>query len=888
MGGRKGFAILVVAGLVAAAVAALAAGDGAALQNRRAPGILRLGETVEATLAAGEIGVYRIAVVASDYLRITIEQPGGLIVNVVSPTGEPVASLHRVEPLDRPERVSWIADITGEYRVELQSRNGALPSGPHRVRFDEQRGALPDDASRVDGERRFEAAERLRRERRAEPSRAAIVEYEAALGRWRSLGDERGEADALLGIGLTYRQLSENGPALDHYRKSLPLHRAAGDRWSEALTLENMALVYRTSGELDRAVDHYEQAIGLGRSIGDARVEAEALNGLARLLFELGNYQGALAHVEQVLQTLALGDRRAQAYGLTTSGSVYWTLGDEERAIEFFSQALRLRQEIGDRDAEASALANLAHVHLSAGRRREGLDHLQKALGLSRVFGNRRTQALILIPLGWAYQLLGDHRAAYDALTEALQLSRAIGERNSEGYALAKLALSEARLGWEATARQHAALAQSIMGALGDPRGETEALAAMANLEESTGNLSHAREYAEAALAIIEAQRTSITAENTRSTYLAMVRGMYELYVDVLMRLHAVDPSAGHVSRALHAAERARARSLLDALTEARRSIREGVAPDLIEREQDIRRRLNTNAAKLAGLGAGPHSEDQRTLLERELESLVSRYRDLEADIRRRSPRFATLTQPVPLTLQQIQEQVLDDKTLLLEYALGTDRSYLWAVSKTSMTAHELPGRAVIEEAARRTHELMQASHRPGRSAQARLAAAELSRLLLAPAVESLADRRLLIVPDGALQFVPFAALPRPAPAPGTGGLEPLVVHHEIVVLPSASVVPALRASRPERVVDRTVAILADPVLQPSDPRLPASVRVAHQQATPGAAEPRDLLRSATDVGTVRFERLRFTRHEAQAIAALAGKPECSSHSISTRAARPP
>src|SRR5262249_11123778 len=162
-------------------------------------------------------------------------------------------------------------------------------------------------------------------------------------------------------------------------------------------------------------------------------------------------------------------------------------------------------------------------------------------------------------------------------------------------------------------------------------------------------------------------------------------------------------------------------------------------------------------------------------------------------------------TQPQPLNLTEIQQQVLDPDTLLLEYSLGDDASYLFLVSQASITSHRLPKRAEIEAAARRVRELLIAPQpQPGDTKakyQARIKearegywpqAAELSRILLGPIASQLGRKRLAIVADGALQYIPFAALPAPSHGNGGGrnsGAEPppLFVEHEIVSLPSAS-----------------------------------------------------------------------------------------------------
>src|SRR5262249_29146506 len=148
-------------------------------------------------------------------------------------------------------------------------------------------------------------------------------------------------------------------------------------------------------------------------------------------------------------------------------------------------------------------------------------------------------------------------------------------------------------------------------------------------------------------------------------------------------------------------------------------------------------------------------------------------YQETEALIRRTSPRYAAFTQPQPLSVKEIQQQVLDPETLLLEYSLGEGRSFLWAVTPASITSYVLPSRAEIEAAARRVYDVLTARNRhlPGETPDQWLtrvtragveyskAAATLSRIVLGPVAGQLGKKRLMIVSDGALQYIPFGVL---------------------------------------------------------------------------------------------------------------------------------
>ena len=246
---------------------------------------------------------------------------------------------------------------------------------------------------------------------------------------------------------------------------------------------------------------------------------------------------------------------------------------------------------------------------------------------------------------------------------------------------------------------------------------------------------------------------------------------------------------------------------------------------------------------------------------------------------------------------------MLDSDTLLLEYALGEDRSYLWAVTNSSIDSFELPKRAEVEAAARRAYDLLTARNRclEGETTQQRSmrlvqaeaeyfgAAEALSRMVLSPAASLLTAKRLLIVCEGALQYIPFAALPMPvagdSQSQSPASYLPLIVDHEIVSLPSASALAVLRREIAGRKpAEKAVAVLADPVFDNGDDRLLRTIRLrktTQKSAMLGGSRqwPTDVERALRDVGLGnggQISRLPFTRREAEAIRAVARFPGAS------------
>jgi CHAT domain-containing protein len=350
------------------------------------------------------------------------------------------------------------------------------------------------------------------------------------------------------------------------------------------------------------------------------------------------------------------------------------------------------------------------------------------------------------------------------------------------------------------------------------------------------------------------------------------------------MQMRKQNPATALDAAALTVSERARARSLLELLTEARAAIRQGVDGSLLDRERSLQQRLNAKAAAQVNLLNRKHTPEQVDAAAKEISAITDEYEEVRAQIRARSPRYAALTQPQPLSLAEIQQQALDEDTLLLEYAFGEKRSYLWLVSQRSIDSYELPPRAEIEAATRRVYDLF--TTRPKRGtppdpqfiAQARA----LSGMLLGPVAPRLAGKRLVVVAPGALSYLPFAALPAPEyKKPPAGDYEPLIAEHEVVSIPSASVLSIIRREMAGRQrAAKSIAVLADPVFEETDPRL-ASAKNGNSSGEPLAAPASDaeLSELTRAIRTMNFSdaragftRLAFSRQEAESVIALTPK----------------
>ena len=571
----------------------------------------------------------------------------------------------------------------------------------------------------------------------------------------RQVGDKAGEATTLNNIGGVYNALGDKQIALDYLNQSLPLSRQVGDKAGEATTLSNIGLVYSDLGDKQQALEFYNQSLPLSRQVGDKAGEATTLSNIGAVYSDLGDSQQALEFYNQSLPLRRqVGDKAGEAVTLNNIGGVYDALGDKQQALDFYNQSLPLSRQVGDQAGEAVTLNNIGRVYDALGDKQIALDFYNQSLPLWRQVGDKAGEATTLNNIGGVYDDLGDKQQALDFYNQSLPLRRQVGDKAGEAVTLNNIGAVYNDLGDKQQALDFYNQSLPLSRQVGDKAGEARTLFNFAFVKRSQGNLTEALTDMESAINIIEELRTKIISQDLRTSYFATVQDYYELYIYLLMELHEQNPNQGYDAKALHASERGRARSLLDILAESGADIKKGVDPQLLAEEKKLLQRL-TALDQSRQLNPGERDIEE---LKQEIEAVRRELQNLEVEIKRNSPQYANLNNPSPLTASEIQQQVLDDETVLLVYSLGTERSFLWLVSTTEVKSYQLPKREEIEALATSFLEEIQSLAVVPPSGE------KLSQILLSPVINQLGNKRLVIVGDGILQTVPFAALPLTSP----------------------------------------------------------------------------------------------------------------------------
>ena len=818
---------------------------------------------LENDIAGAATSFYQVAVPSGHAVRVLVDQHEADLVLSVSPTAGTSG------PTDMRERglesVTLVADEARAFTIAVRAKRADQPRTRYRIGLDSAPHPTTDhDRQRQTAEGLETAGKQLVSD--APPkSLEALARFGGALRVWRALDDATGKALTLTAMGDIHYGLGQFAEAASVYAEALDLSRSLHLSYQVALIENNLGVGQGQRGFLDEARAHFAAAHALWPSLPGTDVEAAAtLANEGAMFVEYGDYQEALERFQSVLKLLE--NRPGQEnipIVLINLGVTYRALGDLDAAQETLVRSLPLFKLPQFAMPKVKAQLRLAQVALERGDAQTAEASVREALPVIRGAQDAVAEADAVDLLGQVAALVGHTEEALATHTQALNLYRRADARRGMATALHHIGLAARSLGRAEAARDALTEALTIRRAASLRDEEGESHYELGLLEQQAGALPSARSHLSAALDLVEDVRGRVAGEYSRTTYLASRQKYFAALIDVLMQLHTQQPTHGFSAEAFETSERESARSLLDALRESGTDIRRGVAPTMLEEERAEQQQVNFWSNRLARLLNQTGKEQEASDATRTLNEHLTAFRAIEARIRAASPRGVVLPAPSILRLGEIQRQILDSDTLLLRFALGERRSYAWIVTKQSMRVVTLPAKAAIESVARPVVDIVSgwqtATASGDRGEQFRRAAEALSTMLLGSAAKDLAKGRLLIVCEGLLQVVPFAALPEP----GLG--DPLIVRHEIVMLPSASALAALKQQFGKRPpAPKTVAVLADAVYEADDPRISRS---------PGEPEDSRAPNVVDDVDESTVGRLAFAKEEGLGILGLVPTP---------------
>jgi CHAT domain-containing protein len=776
-------------------------------------------------LAPGEVHRYRLPLKAGDLLRLVVDQQRiDLIVTLKDPSGATVLQVDRLINDRGLELVLAVAAASGIHTLVIDG--AAEGPGRYEARIEALRPASEADRRSAAAYRSFWEADGLRPEETEE----AMMRWTAALATWRELEETALEGEVLARMAWQHYNAREEQASADLYRQAADVFARAGNpRW-EAISRNGLSANLLPLGESEEAFRQSTAALRLAHQAGDPINQAKALHGLGQALRHQAELQSALDHYRRALALWPQNDRILRPATLHQLGVLQARfLHDERRGRERLLQSRAAwGPEPDQQRLKATTSSQLGRIAYEQGQPAEARRYFEEALQLRGETG-RCASAVIRARLALALEAQGARAEADARLAEALEaVGTATCLRSEPTVHLLSGDLAEKR-GDHAKALASFRRCDELFARLSDRMGRADSLAGIARAARSLGSLPEAREASRQALGIVEGVRPTVLNEELRTSFFSGAQSWFDTHIDLLLEMD----NAEDTEEAWATAERARARALGDLLVEAGTGLRRTAPPGLLERERTLQRQLNDLESQR--LKANESKLEKLRPLQAAIDPLVAELEALRGEIRRSSPRYASLIRPEPFSPAEARRELLDDDTVLLEYRLGEAASTVWAVTREGVTAARLPSRRKIEPLALEAAARLRSLEWPGENPPV---LCELSRILLAPVAASLGHRRLAVVADGALEILPFAALPVPTDPVACARASFLGDTHEIVSLPSAAALLMQRRLLAGRPPAPGWLAVVDPIQEPG-------------RALPGAAAEAAAIQTGLPAGKV-------------------------------------
>lgn len=661
------------------------------------------------------------------------------------------------------------------------------------------------------------------------------LEEGLSIAREEGYGPDELEAALLNGLGNAHHTLGNKETAHEHYQQALAIARELKDTKVESQILYNVGSYYADTGRAADALVAFERYFAILKTTGDLPEQLEALHIINRLhretnqhekefeslqqmlslaqktknrvregvtLLNLGIYcqnrlrlQEAVEYYHRALATSRQPPNPAlEGSSLSHLGGVYLELHLDEEALDHYEQALEvLHRAGGARQLEAEIHNSMAHLYAGSDNWEQQMSHLQKSLTLAREARDGRLERNSLLNLAQLYERVGNIGEALQRCKEVLAIDSEHQNQLGMGDALCYMGELLRRIGEAEAAISQCQRALKLARKIHHHGGTVNALCGLARAYCDKGSFNQAAPHFEDAIEIYEAARRDMLSPDWRTARSSIGHHVYLDYIRLLVEQN-------EFARALFFAERRKARVFLDLLAETRADVYQGIDPAARHKQEALAselRNLHEQVTAQLQMPEAIRDVDLVASLEARQREAELAYQINEAEIRRSNPRYTSIVAPEVWEVKRLHDELLDEKTVLMEYVLDEPKSWLFAVSKSELKVFTLPSKEKIEAKADQLYEAIKNRE------DFISVALDLYEALIKPAEEFILDKRLLIVPDEKLHFIPFATLLTEPIHPGhpirLADLPYLIRRNAIAYAPSASVAGFLESDRRQR-----------------------------------------------------------------------------------------
>ncbi len=578
-----------------------------------------------------------------------------------------------------------------------------------------------------------------------------------------TLGEQHPEvAQTYHRMGVTYADQGDYNQALVFHQKALSIQLGAlGDQHPDvARTYSRMGVVYRRKGDHERALVFINRALVIGRiTLGDRHPKLAGIyHNLGNVYFDQRDFDQALRCYENSLaiNLAKLGEQHLYvSYDYNNIGNAYQMKGDFVQALRFLQKSVSIKRTVlGEQHSDvAMGYGNIGEIYRKKGDSNRALRFYQKALAIHLASpGTYHSElAEIYISIGDVYE----NRSVYDQAMVFYQ----------QAINASVLEFSN----------------RTDNPTLNDVLFEQTLLASLAKKAETLANRfakqSHHLHDLEAAVStyrlasqLIDQMRSGYKAQGSKLFLAQQATQIYDEAIQASLQLHRATQRNEHKDTAFQFAEKSKAGVMLEALSEAEAKQFAGIPDSLLAQERQLRLDLTFYDKSLIEEKLQGEAGDSAkiALWENKVFNLKQTYEALLQRFEQEYPDYYNLKYRVnTASVQEVQEQLLDDEAALVEYFTGKDSIFIFALKRESFAISIVAKDSLF---ARQVEQLRHGIVEQNYAAYTQ-AAYYLYQTLLAPVADKLNAKHLIIIPDAMLSAIPFEALLTQTVS-ATGGLK--------------------------------------------------------------------------------------------------------------------
>ena len=456
---------------------------------------------------------------------------------------------------------------------------------------------------------------------------------------------------ANLAVGEIYGRKRKIDEMIAVQEKSLEYFRQSENKPFEAEILTSLSYAFSMNNNSEQAISCANSAVEIQRNLNAKRGLAFALVARGDANQRIANWRIAFESLKEAETLFSVDlDIGEKAVLFTKLGVHYETFGEWQNAFDYFKKSHELYLKAGDLIGYSELSIVLGQIAMQIGDYDQAINYFNKGKTESEKLNDSWSLAMAHERLGQVYDKMNLHKQAVIHLETALNLVKQ--EKNvkyREASIQSNLGKVSQNIKDYVSALHFFELANETNRSVNNILAQSDNLYSIAAVEFAQSELEKAKVSIENSLFLTDKITDQTANSKLQRTFFSNIFDRYELYINLLMKIHGQNPNEDYAIKAFQAAEKSRARSMLENLSLSEADFTKDADAETIRREKEIRVLLNTKADKLTDLLSKNAVKSETDKISNEINELENDLEEIKANLKQNSPIYSAIKNPARL-----------------------------------------------------------------------------------------------------------------------------------------------------------------------------------------------------------------------------------------------